>query len=63
MIHRIQQKLRTGELSVPGDQWPIFIYDCQKYNDKDPWKGLLRSSILVKVSRYLSGASLKFEYN
>lgn len=48
--HRIKQKLRSGELSVAGDQWPIFLYSSYRYDESDPWKGLLQSSILVKVS-------------
>lgn len=47
---RIQEKLRTGELSVSGDQWPIFLYSGYKFIEDDPWKGLLRSAILVKVN-------------
>ncbi len=48
---RIKQKLRTGELSVPGDQWPVFLYRSHQYDDTNPWKGLLQSEILVKVSK------------
>lgn len=51
-IYRVKEKLRTGELSVAGDQWPIFLYNSYKYDDNDPWKGLLQSSILVKASRH-----------
>lgn len=47
---RIKQKLRTGEFSVAGDQWPIFLYSSYKYDENDPWKGLLQSNLLVKVS-------------
>ena len=48
---RIKQKLRTGELSVPGDLWPIFLYHSHQYDDTNPWKGLLQGEILVKVSK------------
>ena len=47
---RIKDKLRSGELSVPGDQWPIFLYHNHQYDEEDPWKGLLRGEILVKVN-------------
>jgi len=47
--NRIREKLRTGELSVSGDQWPIFIYKDYQFHENDPWRGLLRSLILVKV--------------
>ena len=47
---RIKEKLRSGEMAVSGDQWPLFLYrDCH-YDPEDPWNGLFRSSILVFVS-------------
>ncbi|KJA23573.1 hypothetical protein HYPSUDRAFT_137585 [Hypholoma sublateritium FD-334 SS-4] len=49
----IKDKLRTGELSVPGDQWPVFLFSSYAYDDKDPSKGLLRSSILVKTFKHI----------
>ncbi|KAG2739948.1 hypothetical protein P692DRAFT_201842565 [Suillus brevipes Sb2] len=42
-----KQNLKSGELAVRGDQWPIFLYAESHYNVEDPWKGLLRSDILV----------------
>lgn len=50
---RIRKKLRTGELSVSGDQWPVFIYKGYQFDENDPWQGLLRSTILVKVCDFL----------
>jgi hypothetical protein len=50
MACRIKEKLRSGEMAVSGDQWPLFLYrDCH-YDPEDPWNGLFRSSILVFVS-------------
>ncbi|KJA25460.1 hypothetical protein HYPSUDRAFT_134698 [Hypholoma sublateritium FD-334 SS-4] len=49
----IKDKLRTGELSVAGDQWPIFLYNSYKYDENDPWKGLLQSSLLVKTFKHI----------
>ena len=46
---RIKQKLRTGELSVAGDQWPVLLYSGYKFHEDDPWRGLLCSTILLKV--------------
>jgi len=43
----IKAKLRSGELLVPGDQWPLFLYAKQIFDREDPWKGVFRSSILV----------------
>ena len=51
---RINQQLRSGEMMVPGDQWPMFLFAKCSYNPEDPWKGLFfRSSVLVLVSVYL----------
>jgi hypothetical protein len=50
MPRRTKEKLRSGELTVLGDQWPLFLYARHEYDPEDPWKGLLRGSILVSVS-------------
>ncbi|KAG1749281.1 hypothetical protein EDB19DRAFT_1893600 [Suillus lakei] len=42
-----KQRLKSGETAVHGDQWPIFLYAVYDYDPKDPWKGLLRSEILI----------------
>jgi hypothetical protein len=47
---RVKQKLCSGDYIVPGDQWPILLYKGYVYDAEDPWKGLLRSAILVSVS-------------
>jgi hypothetical protein len=39
---------------VAGDQWPILLYKDYTYDVSDPWKGLLRSTILIYVSFTLS---------
>jgi hypothetical protein len=41
--------LRDGTFMVPGDQWPIFLWKDFKYDENDPWKGLLRNKLVVKV--------------
>lgn len=46
----VKSKLRDGEISIAGDQWPIFLYAGYKFDPEEPWKGLLRSTILVSVS-------------
>jgi hypothetical protein len=48
---RIKTKLRSGELIIPGDQWPAFLYAGQNFDCEDPWKGLFMNSILISVSR------------
>jgi hypothetical protein len=54
---RIKEKLRNGELLIPGDQWPLFLYAGQTFDQEDPWKGLFRSSILVSVSLFTASHS------
>jgi hypothetical protein len=46
---RIMQGLREGHLHVSSEQWPLFLYHDYSYDPDDPWKGLLRSSIIVSV--------------
>lgn len=51
---RIKAKLRSGEMAVSGDQWPLFLYAGYTYDPEDPWNGLLRSGLLVSVSDLLA---------
>ena len=51
MFPRVKENLRSGEYMVPGDQWPMLLYKNYIYDPEDPWKGLLRSAILVNVSQ------------
>jgi len=52
IFSRIKAKLRSGEMHVRGDQWPLFLYADLKYDPKDPWTGLLRNQLLVLVRWY-----------
>jgi len=36
-------------MRVSGEQWPLFLYADLAYDEQDPWNGLMRSEILVKV--------------
>jgi hypothetical protein len=49
IVYRLKEKLRSGEMAVSGDQWPIFLYHGYTYDPDDPWNGLFRSNLLVSV--------------
>jgi len=46
---RIKEKLRSGEIQVRGDQWPLFLYADLAYDPDDPWNGLMRNQLLITV--------------
>ncbi|KAG1894617.1 uncharacterized protein F5891DRAFT_1254956 [Suillus fuscotomentosus] len=48
-----RENLRSGELSVCGDQWPIFLFAHHTYDTEDPWCGLLRSRLLVCAYKHI----------
>ena len=50
----MKAKLKSGEMSVQGDQWPLFLYADLAYDPDDPWNGLLRSQLLVAVCEIYS---------
>ncbi|OBZ76013.1 hypothetical protein A0H81_03294 [Grifola frondosa] len=50
---KVKSELRSGEITVPGDQWPIFLYADCNYNPEEPWDGLLRSKLLVTAYKYI----------
>ena len=49
LCRRIRRDLESGTLIPAGDMWPCFLFRNFEYNPEDPWEGLLRSSLLVKV--------------
>ncbi|KAH7918332.1 hypothetical protein BV22DRAFT_1024769, partial [Leucogyrophana mollusca] len=51
--NEIKAKLCSGEMTVSGDQWPIFLYLGYNYDPEDPWNGLLRSFILVSAYKHI----------
>ncbi|KAG1848781.1 hypothetical protein C8R48DRAFT_778721 [Suillus tomentosus] len=50
---RTKEDLRSGEMLVCGDQWPIFLYALHTYDPEDPWCGLLRSRLLVCAYKHV----------
>ncbi|KAF8223950.1 hypothetical protein L208DRAFT_1314209, partial [Tricholoma matsutake] len=49
----VKAQLRSGDIMVPSDQWPILLYKEHKYDPEDPWDGLLQSAILVLAYKYI----------
>ena len=49
MSSRTKERLQSGEMTVSGDQWPLFLYHGYNYDPEDPWNGLFRSTLLVSV--------------
>ena len=47
---RTKDKLRSGELAVSSNQWPVFLYAGYTYDPEDPWNSLLHSNLLVCMS-------------
>ncbi|KAG0691546.1 hypothetical protein DFH29DRAFT_1010795 [Suillus ampliporus] len=48
-----RENLRSGEISVCGDQWPVFLYANYIYDAEDPWCGLLRSRLLTCAYKHV----------
>ena len=53
MLYRIKEKLRSGEMQVRGDQWPLFLYADLAYDPEDPWNGLLQNQLLITVLSFV----------
>ena len=49
-MYSTKYKLHDGTYIVPADKWPVFMWKDKSYNPDKPWKGLLQSQLLVKVS-------------
>lgn len=54
LLFRVKSGLLSGELVISGDMWPRFLYQNFEYNPEEPWEGLFRSGLLVRVSGFLS---------
>lgn len=50
MLSSVKEKLQNGTYSIPGDQWPLFMWKDSKYDPEDAWNGLLRSRLMIAVS-------------
>jgi hypothetical protein len=47
-------------MAISGDQWLLLLFVNNIYDPEDPWKGLLKSSILVSVSHHPIASSILF---
>ncbi|KIK32958.1 hypothetical protein CY34DRAFT_18689 [Suillus luteus UH-Slu-Lm8-n1] len=56
-----KENLRSGEMLVCGDQWPIFLYTHHTFDTEDPWCGLLRSRLLAYKHVFTSPSSVNRE--
>ena len=45
----VKAQLRNGTMIVTGDQWPIFLYQDERYDSDDPWAGLLMGRLVLYV--------------
>ena len=43
--------MKLGIITVCGDQWPTMLYSGV-YDSSDPWNGLLRNYVLVRVRKH-----------
>ncbi|KAJ3502959.1 hypothetical protein NMY22_g18413 [Coprinellus aureogranulatus] len=49
----IKTQLKSGEISVSGDVWPVFLYRDHKFNPDNPWDGLLQGKLLVSAYKHV----------
>ncbi|KAJ3507987.1 hypothetical protein NMY22_g16758 [Coprinellus aureogranulatus] len=49
----IRKELRSGEIAVSGDLWPIFLYLEHRLNPDNPWEGLFQGRLLVCAFKHV----------
>ncbi|KAF5314750.1 hypothetical protein D9611_007065 [Ephemerocybe angulata] len=49
----VQQQLRNKEIITLGEDWPLFLYQDEKFDPEEPWRGLLRNRILVLAFKHV----------
>ncbi|KAH6907227.1 hypothetical protein BKA70DRAFT_1490670 [Coprinopsis sp. MPI-PUGE-AT-0042] len=49
----VRQRLQSGEFTPSSEQWSLFLYEDFRFNPDDPWRGLLRSQLLVKAYKHI----------
>ncbi|KAJ3517088.1 hypothetical protein NMY22_g14042 [Coprinellus aureogranulatus] len=48
-----RKALRSGEITVSGDQWPVFLYRDHTFNPENPWDGLFEGKLLVSAFKHV----------
>ncbi|KAH6911947.1 hypothetical protein BKA70DRAFT_1370418 [Coprinopsis sp. MPI-PUGE-AT-0042] len=49
----IRESLRSGTLTVAGDQWPLFLYKKYVIDLDNIWKGLFMSDLLIFAFKHI----------
>ncbi|PIL33145.1 hypothetical protein GSI_04595 [Ganoderma sinense ZZ0214-1] len=49
----VKKDLQAKRMTVPTDQWPIFIYANDAYDPESPWDGFLRGRLLVNAFKHV----------
>lgn len=49
----VREQLRNKEISVSGEDWPVFLFRDEKFDSEEPWRGLLRSRLLVLAYKHV----------
>ncbi|KAJ3509290.1 hypothetical protein NMY22_g16344 [Coprinellus aureogranulatus] len=49
----VRKDLRSGEIAVSGDLWPIFLYHNHSFNPENPWDGLFKGRLLVSAFKHV----------
>ncbi|KZP06774.1 hypothetical protein FIBSPDRAFT_763898, partial [Athelia psychrophila] len=49
----IRKGLDSGELAVPGEHWPMFVYEGYTYDSTQPLLGLFKSAILISGYKHI----------
>ncbi|TEB11984.1 hypothetical protein FA13DRAFT_1590684, partial [Coprinellus micaceus] len=50
---QIKKQLRGKEIVVAGSNWPIFVYQNEKFDPECPWKGLFRNQLLILAYKHI----------
>ncbi|TFK27541.1 hypothetical protein FA15DRAFT_560127, partial [Coprinopsis marcescibilis] len=49
----VKSQLKDKELVMTGAHWPLFLYQNEKYDPEEPWRGLCKGFLLVKAFKHI----------